>query len=115
MQTQLDSDEVVVGVRLPRFSAKARFGFHKICRRTGEFAEAIGVVVDDPDRGVFTMVAGATGGKPIILQTSPGEHRGTMSIDTARQLLKAALFAGDEYELKLHAVALKRAHEATGV
>ena len=28
----------------------ARFGYHKICRKTGEFAEAIGVAVHDPDR-----------------------------------------------------------------
>ena len=38
----------------PEFSPRARFGFHKICRKTGEFAEAIGVVVDDPERAFLS-------------------------------------------------------------
>ena len=53
-------DELLDGVRIPRFSRGARFGFHKICRKTGEFADAIGVVVHDPERGVTRLVASAT-------------------------------------------------------
>ena len=66
MDTELAADELLVGIRVPRFSRQARFGFHKICRKTGEFAEAIGVVVDDPERAFFSLVAGATGGKPLV-------------------------------------------------
>ena len=52
METELADDELLVGVRIPRFSRAARFGFHKICRKTGEFADAIGVAVHDPERAV---------------------------------------------------------------
>ena len=51
METELAEDELLAAVRIPRFSRAARFGFHKICRKTGEFADAIGVAVVDPDRG----------------------------------------------------------------
>ena len=34
-----------------------------------------------------------------------------MTIDEAQTLLKLVHFTGDDYELKLHAVALKRAHD----
>jgi carbon-monoxide dehydrogenase medium subunit len=124
MQTELGADEVLVGVRVPRFSRSARFAFHKICRRTGEFAEAIGVVVDDPERSYVAMVAGATAGKPIILpplingngmaesgrgRVKNGMNSGKISLEQLSGLLKAAQFDGDDYDVRLHAVALKRA------
>ena len=113
LQTDLGADEVLVGVRVPKFSRNARFAFHKICRRMGEFAEAIGVVVDDPERSYVAMVAGATAGKPIILASSMngnGMQDGRkMSVDQLVDLLKSAQFDGDDYDVRLHAVALKRA------
>ncbi len=50
METALGHDELLAAVRIPKFSRAARFGFHKICRKTGEFADAIGVAVHDPER-----------------------------------------------------------------
>ena len=111
MLTVLDADEIVVGVRIPKFSPKARFGYHKICRRTGEFAEAIGVVAQDRERGVFSMVAGATGGKPILLAPSQLPDDRMISLEVVQSMLEAAQFSGDQYELTLHAVALKRAYD----
>jgi aerobic carbon-monoxide dehydrogenase medium subunit len=115
MQSELGPDEILAGVRVPRFSKSARFGYHKICRKTGEFAEAIGVVADDPDNGIFRVVAGATEGKPIIVQPQAGENRRNITIEAAEELLKDAGYDGDDYDRKLHAVALKRAcDEANG-
>jgi aerobic carbon-monoxide dehydrogenase medium subunit len=109
MQTELAADELLFGVRIPRFSPRARFGFHKICRKTGEFAEAIGAVAHDPERGFLAMVAGATTGKPLVLPTPAELRTKTMAVEDAQALLKQAGFAGDAYDLKLHAAALKRA------
>ena len=110
MDTELAPDELLVGIRVPRFSRQARFGFHKICRKTGEFAEAIGVVVDDPERAFFALVAGATGGRPLVLIGSDAS-RGSdeLTVAQARRLLELTGFSGDGYELQLHAVALKNA------
>ena len=113
MQTELGADELLLGVRIPRFSRRARFGFHKICRKTGEFAEAIGVVVEDPERAFLSMVAGATGGRPIVMEMKAAPGPKGMTIEAAQTLLKGAGYTADAYDLKLHAVALARAcHEA---
>jgi carbon-monoxide dehydrogenase medium subunit len=115
MESELEPDELITGIRVPKFSARARYGFHKICRKAGEFADAIGVVVDDPERNYFRAVCGATSGRPLVMEmrTEPGPK--TLTIGEAQNLLKVAHFSGDDYELKLHAVALQRAHrEACG-
>jgi carbon-monoxide dehydrogenase medium subunit len=110
METQLEPDALILGVRIPRFSRDSRFGFHKICRKTGEFADAIGVVVADPSRGRTYVAAGATLGRPLIVRTEAAEQA-SVAVDVARTLLKSAGFAGDDCSLALHAAALKRAHD----
>jgi carbon-monoxide dehydrogenase medium subunit len=107
MQTDLAPDEIVVAVRVPKFSTRARFGYHKICRKTGEFAEAIGVAVEDPERGIRRLVAGATEDRPIVL--SPQGDLNVLSVATLENTLSEAGYDADAYALKLHAVALKRA------
>jgi aerobic carbon-monoxide dehydrogenase medium subunit len=180
MQTELEPDALIIGIRIPRFPPGARFGFHKICRKPGEFADAIGVVAAAPERGCVCVAAGATISRPLIMRTqglhddwrleaeqgdgrsvpsplvgegqgggdrrtsevgvpptpnpSPscrrhasgmgggesgrdrGERRhvignGVMTADDARALLTTAGFAGDAYDLALHAAALKRAYD----
>jgi aerobic carbon-monoxide dehydrogenase medium subunit len=112
LETELGADELIVGIRIPRFSSSARFGFHKICRKAGEFADAIGVVVADPEHAFLGAVAGATGGRPLVMEMRAALWpRQAMTIDEAQTLLKLVHFTGDDYELKLHAVALKRAHD----
>jgi len=40
--TALAHDEIVTRIEIPRASVRARFGFYKLCRKTGELAEAMG-------------------------------------------------------------------------
>ena len=111
MDTELAGDELLVAVRIPKFSCAARFGFHKICRKTGEFADAIGVVAHDPERQL-TRIAASTGvGPPVVIDARDllldgGELPGTG--DLQQRLVHAGL-AGDAYDLKLHTVAVRRA------
>src|SRR5262245_18977368 len=72
MQTVLASNELIAGVRIAKFSPRARFGYHKICRKVGEFAEAIGAVDYDPERGVSRLVASTLSGAPLLLPASAG-------------------------------------------
>jgi carbon-monoxide dehydrogenase medium subunit len=110
LDSELAPGEMLAAVRVPRFPREARFGFHKICRKTGEFADAIGVVAAIPDGGCTCVAAGAAIARPLIVQVQ-GTQAKAMTTDTASGLLKAAGFAGDAYDLTLHAVALKRAHD----
>ncbi len=107
LTTVLAADEIVTGLHIPRLSPAARWGYHKICRKTGEFADAIGVIVDDPARGFRRLVAGATGGAAIVIDDAP--HHPDANDWHAR--LAGAGYGGDAYDLQLHAVALARACE----
>lgn len=105
--TALEPGELLVAVRVPRLSATARWGYWKFCRKPGEFAEAIGAIVVDPERGLSRAVIGGLGGVPQRVGTA-GDFPAGSPADTWRN---AALRAGcdDEFEIALHATALRRA------
>ncbi len=108
MQTELAQGELILGVRIPRLPRGARFGFHKICRKAGEFADAIGVVVGDPDGSCVCVSAGATTSRPLIMQLEL-DRKETLAANSARALLGSTGFAGDAFNLAVHTTALKRA------
>jgi carbon-monoxide dehydrogenase medium subunit len=112
MEADLAADELVVAVRVRKFPAGARFGFHKICRKVGEFADAIGAVAHDPGTGSLRAVAGAGGGRPLVMDmpARPGRPAQALAVGEAETWLQGAQFAGDAYEKKLAAAALERAH-----
>ncbi|NJM33998.1 MAG: carbon monoxide dehydrogenase [Rhodomicrobium sp.] len=107
LDCDLGADELVTAIRLPRLSAHARSGYAKICRKEGEFADAIGVYVSDPERGLDRLVAGATGGKPLLLDT--GGVTAETGVEAMIERLKQAGYAADNYNMQIHAVALMRA------
>ncbi|MDC7788752.1 FAD binding domain-containing protein [Rhodoplanes sp. TEM] len=115
LASALEPGEILDGVRIPRFSAEARFGFEKICRKTGEFAEAMGVAVHDPARGVCRIVAGAAGGRPVVIEASRGAGARLLErfADAAavHDMLTEAGLAGDAYRMRLHVAAVRRAVE----
>ncbi len=109
-EVDLAAGEMLEAVRIPRLSSKARWGYHKLCRKTGEFAHAIGVVLQDPERSVCRVVIGATESRPIVIDDA---HRlfpdgRTLDIDATRKLLTDAGHS-DAIDNQIHIAALKRA------
>ena len=104
LETDLGGAELIRAVCVPKFSAHARFGYHKICRKQGEFAEAIGACLHDPARGLYRLAASTATGAPILLESADAPEPAQFA---AR--LRAAGFAGDDHDLNLSAVALRRA------
>jgi carbon-monoxide dehydrogenase medium subunit len=104
--TALADDEILVGLCVPRCSARTQFGYYKYCRKVGEFAEAIGAVLVDPARGIKRAVIGATAGAPRLVE----EIDAVLALDLAA-IEREVRAAGceDAYELRMHTVALKRA------
>ena len=93
-ETVLKENELLVAVRIPRRSKAARFGYWKFCRKAGEFPQAIGGALHDPERKETRAVVGATSGAPrLYLDFNP--DLGALSKDA--------------YTRQLHSVALKRA------
>jgi carbon-monoxide dehydrogenase medium subunit len=68
--SELSATELLAAVELPRLSAAAQWGYYKICRKTGEFAKAIGVAIQDSQLGLFRVLAGSTEGRPLLLVRS---------------------------------------------
>jgi carbon-monoxide dehydrogenase medium subunit len=113
-QTQLGGDEILAGVEVPRHSPVSRWGYYKLCRKTGEFAHAMGVYHDDRDRDVCRAVIGATGGAPIVIADKSrlfgGKEPAADALDEGylRQTM-AAVGLGDSIEQTVRVVALRRA------
>jgi carbon-monoxide dehydrogenase medium subunit len=95
--TALAADELLVAIRIPKRSPRARYGYWKFCRKAGEFAQAIGAALHDPERDETRAVMGALQGPPYLLPNA--------------ELTGADLLAAgdDAYSRQLHVVALKRA------
>jgi len=77
----LAAGEMLEAIKIPRLSPQGRFGYHKICRKVGEFALAMGAVLDDPERGQFRIVIGATKGRPIVIAQAREVTRGDKTLD----------------------------------
>lgn len=67
LETVLQPGEMIEAVRVPVMTASARWGYVKSCRKTGEFAHAIGAVLIDPDAGKARVVIGAVEAAPIVI------------------------------------------------
>src|SRR5215469_13504035 len=66
-ETQLAPEEIIENVRIPRLSADARWGYVKLCRKSGEFANALAVAIAEPRRSPCRVVLGAANGGPLVL------------------------------------------------
>jgi aerobic carbon-monoxide dehydrogenase medium subunit len=95
--TALAPEELLVAIRIPKRSPRARYGYWKFCRKAGEFAQAIGAALHDPERNESRAVMGAIAGPPLLLR----------NLEMTNEALIAA--GDDAYSRQLHAVALKRA------
>ena len=109
-ETQLTADEIIERVRIPKLSSDARWGYVKLCRKAGEFANALAVAV--ADHGHCRGVIGAANGAPLLLDNTSrlvceadGDLRGAVAADLDR----AADRRFDEFQRNLHAVAAMRA------
>jgi carbon-monoxide dehydrogenase medium subunit len=112
-ETDLVGGELVSGIQIPRLSSAARWGYYKICRKTGEFAHAIGVYLQDPERSICRAVIGATGGKPIVFADARklvggGNLPEAVDVQVAREAMTAHGLT-DPIDQQIHLAALRRA------
>jgi carbon-monoxide dehydrogenase medium subunit len=112
-ETKLAADEIIESVRIPKLSADARWGYLKLCRKSGEFAGALAVAVADQTRGHCRVVLGTANGAPLTLdETSRLVSSGAceeMRNAVAADLDRAADRHFDEFQRDLHMVAAMRA------
>ncbi|MFV0303235.1 MAG: FAD binding domain-containing protein [Paracoccus sp. (in: a-proteobacteria)] len=113
-RTQLAPAEIITSVEIRSDMRNAHWGYYKICRKVGEFADAIGALVIHPETGFIRLLAGATGAQPLVLTelgasiAASARHPGEPAI---REALAAQLPGLDPVKLHLMTTALGRCIE----
>lgn len=114
--TTLETDELIRAIRVPKLSARSRWGFCKLNQKVGEFAHAIGGVLYDPEHRRYRAVIGAIETAPIVIADATKLFTGPFGPDLDKRLDVKALLAllddkevTDEYTRQLVPVALRRA------
>jgi len=111
--TSLRPAEILEAIEATHPSSEARWGYCRICRKSGEFPEAIGAVLLDPARRISRIVAGALDGAPALLpalaQCVAAEGAAAATIDKIIAAIAEVAPGFDAYERQVHAVAVRRA------
>jgi len=111
-ETALGPAEVLEAIKIPRLSVNGRYGYYKVCRKTGEFASAIAAVVNDREHKKLRIVMGATKGRPIVITNAFHLQRSNMTIDeVAVQLLLDQHGVVDRVARRQQIAALTRAYD----
>ena len=105
-------DEIVVRIEIPRTTAQARFGFYKLCRKTGELAEAMAGVLVDAGQRYCRVVVGAIGSRPVVLPVAAQSLAASATppdLDALRTEIAGSTREHDPVKLQMAAVAVRRA------
>jgi carbon-monoxide dehydrogenase medium subunit len=108
--------ELLETVHIPMMSASARWGYVKTCRKTGEFAHAIGAILIDPEAGMARIVIGAVDAAPIVVEEAAqlfggricGDFGRRFDVRVADQLLAGSGIAS-AVDRHIHATVLRKA------
>jgi carbon-monoxide dehydrogenase medium subunit len=116
LDVALAADELVTAIRLPALPSSARWGYVNHCRKVGEFADAIGAVVIDPEGGRGRAVIGAVEAAPIVIEDARVLFGGSIGPSFASRFdasaADAALAAAgmsDPVDRHVHVTVLRRA------
>ncbi|MDP6830462.1 MAG: FAD binding domain-containing protein [Alphaproteobacteria bacterium] len=107
--------ELVTAMRLPCLSEEASWGYTKLNRKVGEFADAIGAVVIDPARRFCRVVLGGLDGTPCLLhETAQAVAKGEREAlpEQIRAEIERRLPEAAPGKKQIYGVALNRAVNA---
>jgi len=121
METALAPEDVLVSIRFAKGLPRRKYGYHKIARKTGEFADSIAAACLDLDaNGTISRASvwlGAALAKPCRLTAVEavltGKHIGHWREEHISEAVRNALpvpeSAYEHYKAQLHCVAVVRA------
>jgi carbon-monoxide dehydrogenase medium subunit len=110
-RTSLAANEIVTAVQVPHYSDQMVWGYYKVCRKVGEFADAIAAWVADPARKYSRVVFGAGAGAPLVSERLAELLAVTGAVPelaTVKEELAALAPDLDPVKQQLFAVALQR-------
>ena len=111
--TVIGPAELLAEIEIEAFSADARWGYYRLCRKAGEFPDALGAAVFDPGHAIARVFAGALYGAPVPLrglaERVANEGATAASLEVVMAALREAVPGLDAVDLQLHAVCVRRA------
>jgi carbon-monoxide dehydrogenase medium subunit len=116
LECALRPGEIVETIHVPTMPASAHWGYVKSCRKTGEFAHALGAVMIDPTAAIARVVIGAIDSAPIVIANAEELFGGRVAGDYKERfdarvadaiLVKAGV--SDAVHRHIHVNVLKRA------
>jgi aerobic carbon-monoxide dehydrogenase medium subunit len=116
LESALQAGEIVETIHVPARSVSAHWGYAKSCRKTGEFAHAIGAILIDPATASARVVIGAIDSAPIVVTDAAELFGGRIAADYKQRfdargadalLVKAGI--SDAAQRHIHVSVLKRA------
>jgi carbon-monoxide dehydrogenase medium subunit len=116
LESALRTGEIVETIHVPARQASAHWGYAKSCRKTGEFAHAIGAILIDPSAATARVVIGAIDSAPIVITGAEelfggsiaGDYKERFDARVADVLLATAGVANAAHR-HIHVSVLKRA------
>ena len=116
LESALSAGEIVETIHVPVRPASAHWGYAKSCRKTGEFAHAIGAILIDPSAATARVVVGAIDSAPIVITNAielfggriAGDYKQRFDARVADALLAKAGIANAVHR-HIHVNVLKRA------
>jgi carbon-monoxide dehydrogenase medium subunit len=116
LESALAPGEIVESIHVPAMAASACWGYCKSCRKAGEFADAIGAVLIDPDAGTARVVIGALDSAPILVANAARLFGGRITGDFKAQFdprvadaMLATAGISDAVDRHIHIAVLRRA------
>ena len=111
--TTLATGDIVIGFDVPTPAAPLRWGFAKVARKSGAFADSIAIATTQGRDGPVCVTLGATGSRPHKLTAAAEKLRAGGSDDDLRTAIAADLAAhvpdADDYEKRMHTANILRA------
>jgi carbon-monoxide dehydrogenase medium subunit len=116
LECALRDGEVVETIHVPAMLATAHWGYVKSCRKTGEFAHAIGAIMIDPSAAMARVVIGAIDAAPIVITNAAelfggrvgGDYKDRFDTRVADAILAKAGVSNAAHR-HIHVSVLKRA------
>jgi len=116
LESALRAGEIVETIHVPARPTSAHWGYVKSCRKTGEFAHAIGAILIDPGAATARVVIGAIDSAPIVITNAAelfggriaGDYKDRFDARVADVLLAKAGVSNAAHR-HIHVNVLKRA------
>jgi carbon-monoxide dehydrogenase medium subunit len=112
--TTLTAGEIVLGIDIPRPDTALRWGFAKVVRKSGAFANSIACIVARGRDGPVSVVLSAAGPRPYALAAAAREIENGAGSDDALKAavakdLKVHVPDADAYQVRMHTSTVARA------